>query len=444
MRKIVAFILLALVSASAANGQTYTSSRLGVQDLRYGEPFVRTFASGNTMGLDGITPINVLAFGVDNTGATACGDSLQAVIDSALAWGSEYVAVPPGDYLIDRTIVIDHENGYGEFVLDLSGAVFFAGAGLDSAVFQIGDGTNSASNVTIRGGVIQSVAEDSLDWGGTIGILIGPAYRCRVYDTVVRNLEYGLKVVAPTAKGSVYNTFALRSIYDCKKPIYLTQTGSGWSNDNHFYDTAIHYGTATADSNLSSVSAVYMKPVAGASAVVENNIFTGVSIENGSGADDGNLPDAIAGAFYDCVFIGCRVEGFDGSGGTLDPYNIDAASEGNQFIHGTGLDNRYFANPQVATAVFQRKRNIMRGEHGNHTAGGPVLELYSRGNHDYQPLFTVIEAPADTSFMVLPEAMYLRPSASPPDTTGRRGLLWFDAVNSKFKGYIGGSWVDLH
>lgn len=441
MRKIVAGFILGAVAFTAALsiGQTYTRSRLGVQDLRYGAPFVRTFASGNTMGLDGLTPINVLAFGVDNTGATACGDSLQAAIDSALAWGSDYVMVPPGDYMIDRTIVIDHESGYGEFVLDLSGAVFFADAGLDSAVFQIGDGANSASNVTIRGGVIQSSVEDALDWGGTIGILVGPAYRCRVYDTVIRNLEYGLKVVAPTGKASVYNTFSLRSIYDCKRPIYLTQTGTGWSNDNHFYDTTIHYGTAVSDSNLSASSAIYMKPEAGASTVTENNVFNGISIENGSGAADSDLPDAIAGAFYDCIFVGCRVEGFDGSGGTLDPYNIDATSEGNQFLHGTGLDTRYFANPQVATAVFQRKRNIMRGEYGAHTAGGPVLELYSRGNYDHQPLFSVIEAPTDTAFMALPTGIYMKPKSSPP-IAPRLGQFYVDSEDKKLNMYTGSEW----
>lgn len=40
--------------------------------------------------------------------------------------------------------------------------------------------------------------------------------------------------------------------------------------------------------------------------------------------------------------------------------------------------------------------------------------------------------------------IYLRPMSATPDTVGMRGLIYFDKTTSKFRGYIGGSWVDLH
>jgi len=105
-----------LISLAVLIGQADAQDvvrRAGVQDLKYkvGQ-FSRAsrLTVGGSVSLDGFTPINALAFGVDNTGATACNDSLNALIDSVGAWGGGVIYLPAGDYSIDDEIVVDHDN----------------------------------------------------------------------------------------------------------------------------------------------------------------------------------------------------------------------------------------------------------------------------------------------------------------------------------------------
>jgi hypothetical protein len=77
---------------------TYRSYRVGVQNIRYGDDKLpQTMISGAVRYVDGVTPINVLAFGVDNSGASVCRDSLQSVLTLA-GQDSLSVYIPQGEY----------------------------------------------------------------------------------------------------------------------------------------------------------------------------------------------------------------------------------------------------------------------------------------------------------------------------------------------------------
>ena len=107
----MALILLGM-SVSDAGAQTRTIRQIGLEDIKHGGTFYRPsrLSVGDSVQLHGVTPYNVLAFGVDNTGATDCAESLQAVIDLVGAAGGGAAYVPSGDYLLESAITISSDN----------------------------------------------------------------------------------------------------------------------------------------------------------------------------------------------------------------------------------------------------------------------------------------------------------------------------------------------
>jgi len=400
MRRAI-LVILALLIATAGYSQTVTR-KITPKDLEYK---VGNFDRPSQVWADslisrpGFTPINVTAFGVDHTGATDCSDSLQAVIDSVEVWGGGDIYLPPGDYLIGTTILLESNSSVGEMTLSMYGATLKKAAALNGPVIQLGDTTSSISNVSIMGGTIMPVS-DTRDWdSGTVGIQLNSAYRCRVVDTHVRNFEKGIELAAQTSKGCVYNYIAPRMIYDCLYGIYVSQVVSGWSNDNHFEGGSVYYSSSLSAVDASAGAAIWMEPQAGASLTISGNYFEGVSLEYAGGAADGSIPDAIYGTFYNCSFIGLRYEDFDGTG-ALTPININANSEGLVFSGGDGLQAEKFTNLKVGTVLDARRRHRLVGEYQNKSGGGPVLELKTRGSYDEQPVFDVVDASDDTLFAV--------------------------------------------
>ncbi len=110
MKRLV--LLLVCLMAVTANAQTVTR-RLTPKDMVYK---VGTFARasqvtpGTTVTRYGFTPINVLARGADASGATACNDTINAVLNEVGAAGGGVVYMPAGTYRINDEIIIQHDN----------------------------------------------------------------------------------------------------------------------------------------------------------------------------------------------------------------------------------------------------------------------------------------------------------------------------------------------
>lgn len=420
MKKVSLWLFIALSAVSA--GVLASDYTIVVSDTRvanYGEAY------------------NVKAYGALGDGSTDDTDAIQIAIDACEAADNGTVVFPPGDYLVTETITIATSTSSDEIAVSMYGATILADTTLNGPVLTIGD------NVSVMGGTITTNG-DALDWDGTVGIKISDGYRSRIIDTQVRNMEKGIELAASTGHGCVYNYVSPRMIYDCKFGIYLTQAGSGWTNDNHIANASIYYSTAVDVVDCSDGAAIWASPAGGATAIMENNLFIGLSLENGSAQADSLIADAIYGTFYNSQFIGCRVESFDGAADTLSSINIQSAGEGNVFIGGSGLEIYKFRYQRETGSYNGRRRHRMVGEYQNKSGGGPVLELHTRGSYNTQPVFDVLAADYDTLFAVRGDgSVLLNVQPAEPDTIGKRAIFWYDGVNSDLKFYDGTSWVNL-
>lgn len=108
----LALVLLVLVATGAQR------IRLGVQNMEYGyDTQTLVYLSGDTLVIDDLSPVNALWYGVDNTGATDCSDSLQAAIDAVEAAGGGALYLPAGVYTVNAdslTISVGGITVYGD------------------------------------------------------------------------------------------------------------------------------------------------------------------------------------------------------------------------------------------------------------------------------------------------------------------------------------------
>ena len=111
MRKFILLAALIIVTIGAAFVDAQTRRRMTVEDAKWGGSYTRAYlnSTGNYT-VNGFTPINVLSYGVDNTGATDCSDSLQAAINAVEALGGG-LHLPPGDYKIGTSLQVDNASG---------------------------------------------------------------------------------------------------------------------------------------------------------------------------------------------------------------------------------------------------------------------------------------------------------------------------------------------
>jgi len=379
---------------------------------------------------------SISAYGATGDGETDDSAAIQAAIDAVEALGSGTVDFNGMTCLVASGLTVDPTNSSKEIALDLYGATVLVDTTLNGAVFTIG------GNVTLMGGLI-TTEDSSLDWDSTVGVKLSDSYRSRVVDTQIRNMEKGVELTAD-GTGCVHNYVSPRMIYDCKYGVYMTQLGAGWTNDNTIANASVFYSASLNSVDCSDGAAIWAEPDGGASTIMENNLFEGLSLENGSAQADGLIADAIYGTFYMSQFIGCRVEGFDGAADTLSSINIQSAGEGNVFIGGSGLEIEKFRYKRQSGAYDGRRAHRMVGEFQNKVGGGPVLELHTRGSYDAQPVFDVLSAAYDTLFAVRGDgALQVEPRSAAP-TAPEAGTIYYDSDDNKLKVYNGTIWEDLN
>ena len=216
---VVAFALLMTISG-VAFGQTKTVNKAGVEDLRYE---VGTFtrpsrlSPGGTVTLNGFTPINVLAYGVDNTGATSCTDSLQAVVDAVEAAGGGDIYMPPGDYTGVRGVTVTSRavlfSGHG--IPDhLSGGgprSMFGAKSPVNAVFAPRGSTYMRSDDADSTFYYKSAGDDSTGW---VCISASVILNAADIDTLELSANYNVKAYGATGDGTTDDTAAIQAAID--------------------------------------------------------------------------------------------------------------------------------------------------------------------------------------------------------------------------------------
>ena len=110
MRRVLWLLLGLSLAGAAAWAQSYVRGRVGVEDIHHGYGTFNRVVAGDTTVLSKWAPVNALFYGVDNTGASGCSDSLQAAIDALGGWGGGTLYLPTGTYLIDTTVTLGLED----------------------------------------------------------------------------------------------------------------------------------------------------------------------------------------------------------------------------------------------------------------------------------------------------------------------------------------------
>jgi len=189
MRRAI-IVVLALLLALTGYSQTVTR-KITPKDLEYK---VGNFQRPSQVYADssisrpGFTPINVTAFGVDHTGATDCTDSLQAVVDSVISWGSGEVYMPPGTYVTNTGIMIDGAHDFSIRGENATVRVY----GLSTTAFEV-DG-DSCSNVSLSGlTIIGSADADSSQRGFQVDNT-GTVCGLDIFDNYIKDVKIGISI----------------------------------------------------------------------------------------------------------------------------------------------------------------------------------------------------------------------------------------------------------
>lgn len=149
MRKFASGAVLALLLVSLIAATPGTMVRLGVQDIYWGYGTWNRAArtTTGTVAITKMTPVNALAFGVDNTGATDCVDSLNALIAVVSAAGGGIVYCPAGTYKLNTkdtgTIKLSGSDGS---IIQLKPDVSIVGDG-PQTVFKIAAGLGDYESI---------------------------------------------------------------------------------------------------------------------------------------------------------------------------------------------------------------------------------------------------------------------------------------------------------
>ncbi len=208
------------------------------------------------------SPVNVLDFGADNTGATECSTEIQAAIDSG-----EPVHLPAGTYLTTST-------------LQLSRSASFLGAGASATqinytgsgrAIEVGDATfRQTGSGTTQGwkmGGFKLTGTSS----GTIGLLLCNVHGDTFKDIVINGFDgsgaEGIHFTGspatvgestpPGVVGSFYNRFRDVYIYGCDTGIIFTgESGKGQANSNVWHGGAIRQNVTNIDFDLANHNTV--------------------------------------------------------------------------------------------------------------------------------------------------------------------------------------------
>jgi hypothetical protein len=236
VKRYIPFLVIPLLLL-ALGATTYRSYRVGVQNIRYGGgKLPQTMISGVVRYADGVTPVNVLGFGVDNTGATDCADSLQAVMDSVAAWGGTDIYMPNGTYYVESVVTLPSHvtirgGGLTTILKDTTGTRFaFYGIDIEDIVLRDLKFT-SADTTTFY-------SPSGLD--GFVGFL-----DCS--DIVVENCTFDNSesdgVYVGRSNGESINISVVNNwFYDCRRDgIALTDVRGGHVTGNYLEDI---YGAA--------------------------------------------------------------------------------------------------------------------------------------------------------------------------------------------------------
>ena len=334
MRRVLWLLLGLSLAGAAAWAQSYVRGRVGVEDIHHGHGTFNRVVAGDTTVLSKWEPVNALFFGVDNTGATDCSDSLQAAIDSVSSWGGTLL-LPAGDYLVGSTIIITQETAWKRVRITGYGATIEGAPALNAPYVQIGDGDDRSYGVTIEGLNIEP-QNRALDWdASTVCLRLLNANYCQVRDVSVYGTQIGFKLEADSTYGTAYNYLEPRRIANCKFGFYYTWDAGGWVNENHVRNGGLLYASTLADSNLTGFAAVYIKGNdVDITNVSNNNSWTSVSFECNSAITSKPGALNIEGRFHS--FVDCRYEGFDDPYILIRPGTRSGSSEsyGNTFFGG--------------------------------------------------------------------------------------------------------------
>lgn len=251
-------LLIVPVLVLILGATTYRSYRVGVQNIRYGGgKLPQTMISGVVRYADGFTPINVLAFGVDNTGATDCSDSLQAVIDSVEAWGGGKVYLPAGTYLVENEILFNETFASGA-------GISLIGDGHRATIIQAGADSMTIIHWATSYGAIDGVYLYGNGFDGVSGLRVTPEDETQTSTVVHQNyntfsnmriegcdegvvLQCG-PYVGSTVSGCYYNTFQSLYIHNNLRGIWFKDgpnASSSGSNRNQFFGVRIGLATNT-------------------------------------------------------------------------------------------------------------------------------------------------------------------------------------------------------
>ena len=148
-------IILVALLAAVAFGQT-TFEKIGVEDINFKHgTFSRTsrLNTSNTITMTGFTPVNALAHGVDNTGATDCSDSLQVLVDAVWADGGGVIYLPAGTYLLETGHgAAGSPHGADMTLIRPRTGVSIVGDGMGKTILKVGDGLNATNGFAVFSG----------------------------------------------------------------------------------------------------------------------------------------------------------------------------------------------------------------------------------------------------------------------------------------------------
>ena len=225
MRKLTLIGVLVLAGLAVAQGPRI--DKIGVQDIGYGGTWTRTYISGLTAEMYGVTPINVIEFGAipDDSGDDY--SVIQAAIDSCEAWGGGAVYIPPGTFNCSATLSVEGDN-IG--IIGVPGSIIQADH--DSIGLRIGAYDAQHRSCRVRDLRLTRASFDSTDMN-SIGIKVVNHYNGIFDGHATTYFKYGMYVTSAGGYGSALNTFIPDRHQDDQYPLWVEPADTNsWCNSN--------------------------------------------------------------------------------------------------------------------------------------------------------------------------------------------------------------------
>ncbi|MGE4105184.1 MAG: hypothetical protein AB7E74_24750 [Pirellulales bacterium] len=186
----------------------------------------------------------------------------------------------------------------------------FAGVGIRIGKINPANGTDKVWHFRAFGGRVTRTT----DWtAGNIGIQFVNTNMSGWMNFTIRGFNIGIELLGDGGTGNVftglqYGTFQPDEIGYCYKPIAITARNNGWSNATTWLGAG-RVGYYSDGPSAVGGYAVYIDQEATSGEVIDQHQFYGVSFENAMSA---NKPSgAIRMNCWQCIWDGCRFEGFD-------------------------------------------------------------------------------------------------------------------------------------